>query len=41
MCILKGRLHTDESKLYTPVGADFAAHETINHSATRNTLAAM
>jgi transposase-like protein len=27
------RLHTDESKLYTKVGAQFAAHETINHSA--------
>jgi transposase-like protein len=26
------RLHTDESKLYTKVGADFAAHETVNHS---------
>ena len=25
-------LHTDESKLYTKVGADFAAHETVNHS---------
>jgi transposase-like protein len=29
----ESRLHTDESKLYTRVGADFAAHETINHSA--------
>lgn len=27
------RLHTDESRLYTRVGANFAAHETINHSA--------
>lgn len=27
------RLHTDESKLYTKVGAEFAAHETVNHSA--------
>jgi transposase-like protein len=27
------RLHTDESRLYTKIGADFAAHETINHSA--------
>jgi transposase-like protein len=27
------RLHTDESRLYTKVGADFAAHETVNHSA--------
>jgi hypothetical protein len=27
------RLHTDESKLYTKVGANFAAHETVNHSA--------
>ena len=27
------RLHTDESKLYTRVGAQFAAHETVNHSA--------
>jgi ISXO2-like transposase domain len=26
------RLHTDESRLYTKVGADFAKHETINHS---------
>ncbi|MBN8979172.1 MAG: IS1595 family transposase [Rhizobiales bacterium] len=29
----ESRLHTDESKLYTRVGADFATHETINHSA--------
>ena len=27
------RLHTDESRLYTRVGAQFAAHETVNHSA--------
>lgn len=27
------RLHTDESRLYTKVGAHFATHETINHSA--------
>ena len=27
------RLHTDESRLYTKVGAKFAAHETVNHSA--------
>jgi transposase-like protein len=27
------RLHTDESRLYAQVGAEFAAHETINHSA--------
>jgi len=27
------RLHTNESKLYTRVGAEFAKHETINHSA--------
>ena len=27
------RLHTDESRLYTKLGAAFAAHETINHSA--------
>jgi transposase-like protein len=26
------RLHTDESKLYTRVGKEFAAHETVNHS---------
>src|ERR1700730_7362388 len=30
---LETRLHTDESKLYTRVGAEFADHETINHSA--------
>jgi transposase-like protein len=28
----ESRLHTDESKLYTVVGAEFAAHETINHA---------
>jgi transposase-like protein len=27
------KLHTDESKLYTKVGHDFATHETVNHSA--------
>jgi len=27
------RLHTDESKLYFKVGAEFASHETVNHSA--------
>jgi transposase-like protein len=27
------RLHTDESRLYTKVGANFAAHETVNHGA--------
>ncbi len=26
------RLHTDESRLYTKVGAEFAKHETVNHS---------
>ncbi len=26
------RLHTDESRLYTKVGENFAAHETVNHS---------
>jgi transposase-like protein len=29
----EARLHTDESRLYTKIGAGFAAHETINHSA--------
>jgi transposase-like protein len=29
----ESRLHTDESKLYVTVGAEFAAHETVNHSA--------
>lgn len=28
----EARLHTDESKLYTAVGAEFAAHETVTHS---------
>ena len=28
----ESRLHTDESKLYVRVGAEFAAHETVNHS---------
>ena len=27
------RLHTDESRLYTKIGAEFSAHETVNHSA--------
>ena len=27
------RLHTDESRLYTRVGVEFANHETVNHSA--------
>lgn len=27
------RLHTDESKLYPRLGAEFATHETVNHSA--------
>jgi len=29
----KSRLHTDESNLYPRVGAEFATHETVNHSA--------
>ena len=29
----KSRLHTDESRLYTRVGENFAAHETVNHAA--------
>jgi hypothetical protein len=29
----KSRLHTDESRLYDAVGAEFAAHETVNHGA--------
>ena len=28
----ESRLHTDESRLYTTVGAEFAAHETVNHA---------
>jgi transposase-like protein len=28
----ESRLHTDESKLYIQVGAEFAAHETIHHA---------
>ena len=28
----ESRLHTDESKLYVKPGAEFAAHETVNHS---------
>jgi transposase-like protein len=27
------RLHTDESRLYTKVGAEFSTHETVNHGA--------
>jgi hypothetical protein len=27
------RLHTDESRRYVKAGAEFAAHETVNHSA--------
>ena len=29
----ESRLHTDESRLYSKVGKEFAAHETLNHSA--------
>lgn len=29
----KSRLHTDESRIYTELGKEFAAHKTINHSA--------
>ena len=29
----ESRLHTDESRLYIKIGAKFAAHETVNHSA--------
>ena len=29
----ESRLHTDESRLYSKIGLEFAAHETINHSA--------
>jgi len=28
----KSKLHTDESRLYTETGKDFAAHRTVNHS---------
>ena len=28
----ESRLHTDESSLYTSVGKEFAAHETVKHS---------
>ena len=28
----ESRLHTDESRLYSSVGKDFAAHETVKHS---------
>jgi hypothetical protein len=32
--VAKGsRLHTDESRLYVEVGKEYAAHETVNHSA--------
>jgi transposase-like protein len=31
----KTRLHTDESRFYGKVGAEFAAHETVNHSAKK------
>jgi transposase-like protein len=34
------RLHTDTSSVYKNVGKEFAAHETVNHVARRNTLAA-
>lgn len=29
----ESRLHTDESRLYTIIGQEFAAHETVNHGA--------
>ena len=29
----ESRLHTDESRLYVKVGAEYAAHETVNHTA--------
>src|SRR5689334_19816724 len=29
----ESRIQTDESRLYTKVGAEFAAHETVNHAA--------
>ena len=35
----ESRLHTDESKLYVKAGAEFTAHETVNHTA-RSTPAA-
>jgi hypothetical protein len=28
----KSRLHTDESRFYTEIGGEFAAHETVTHS---------
>lgn len=28
----ESRLHTDESKLYRPIGPEYAAHETVTHS---------
>ena len=30
---IKSRLHTDESNIYKPVGAKFAKHETVQHTA--------
>jgi hypothetical protein len=29
----QSRLHTDESPLYTAMGAEFAKHETVDHGA--------
>ncbi len=29
----KSRLHTDESRLYDGLGAEFASHETVHHAA--------
>ena len=48
MPLARSRLHTDESQLYETLGAEFAKHETVNHSAkeyargdvTTNTLKA-
>jgi transposase-like protein len=37
----ESQLHTDESKLYTKVGAEFAAHETVNHSKTNTSAIGM
>jgi transposase-like protein len=34
---LKSRLNTDESKLYTTLGKDFASHEVVNHGAKEYT----
>ena len=39
-CIAKAACIRDESKLYTKVGKEFAAHETVNHGGPVNTLAA-